>query len=101
VSRKILENLVVADNDVQFSWCLTGVAVEVGDEKAEILLEMCIKKWLTIRESSFAKNILEIHKQHIKGSLGKAKALLVVYWCIMCVCAYLLIIKMRLFFFFS
>ena len=76
VSRKTLENLVVTDNDVQFSWCLTGVALEVGDEKAEILLDMCIKKWLSIREFSFAKNILlEIHKQHIKSSLGKAKAL--------------------------
>ena len=75
VSRKTIENLVFADSDVQFYWCLTGVAIEVGDEKADILLDMCIKKWVTIREFSFAKNILEMHKQYSKCSLGKAKAL--------------------------
>ena len=67
--------MVFVDSDVQFSWCLTGVSFEVGDEKADTILEMCIKKWVTIREFSFAKNILELHKQFTKSGLGKAKAL--------------------------
>lgn len=67
--------MVFADSDVQFSWCLTGISTEVEDEKAETLLEMCIKKWTTIRGFSFAKNILEMHKYYTKSGLGKAKAL--------------------------
>ena len=74
-SRKTVENMLFADSDVQFSWCLTGISIEVGDEKADTILEMCIKKWVTIREFSFAKNILEMHKQYTKSGLGKAKAL--------------------------
>ena len=67
----------VTDSDVQFSWCLTGISIEIEDERADTILEMCIKKWVTIREFSFAKNILEmlLYKQHNKLGLGKAKAL--------------------------
>ena len=57
--------MVFADSDVQF----------LGDEKPDTILEMCIKKWVTIHEFSFAKNILEMYKQHTKSGLGKAKAL--------------------------
>ena len=70
-----LENVVFADSDVQFSWCLTGISIEVGDASADTILEMCIKKWVTICKFSFAKNIPEMHKQHTKFGLGKAKAL--------------------------
>lgn len=70
-----VENVVFADSDMQFSWCLTGISIEVGDVSADMILEMCIKKWVIIREFSFAKNILEMHKQHTKFGLGKAKAL--------------------------
>ena len=54
-SRKTIENMVFVDSDVQFSWCLTGISIEVGEEKADTMLEMCIKKWVTICEFSFAK----------------------------------------------
>ena len=43
-SRKTVENMVFADSDVQFSWCLTGISTKVDDEKAEMLLEMFINK---------------------------------------------------------
>ena len=42
--------------------CLTGISIEIEDERADTILEMCIKKWVTIREFSFAKNILEMYK---------------------------------------
>ena len=61
--------MLFADSDVQFSWCLTGISIEIEDERADTILEMCIKKWVTIREFSFAKNILEMYKQHNKSSL--------------------------------
>ena len=67
--------MVFIDSDVQFSWCLTGISFEVGNEKADTILEMCIKKWVTICEFSFAKKILELHKQFTKPGLGKAKGL--------------------------
>ena len=35
---------VFADSDVQFSWCLTGIIMKVGEDRAEELLEMCIDK---------------------------------------------------------
>ena len=38
----------VTDSDVQFSWCLTGISIEIEDERADTILEMYIKKWVTI-----------------------------------------------------
>ena len=35
--------MLFIDSDVQFSWCLTGVFFEVGNEKADTILETCIK----------------------------------------------------------
>jgi len=31
------------DSDVQFSWCLTGISIEIGDEKADMILEYASK----------------------------------------------------------
>ena len=56
--------MLFADSDMQFSRCLTGISIEVGDASADMILEMCIKKLVTIRKFSFAKNILEMHTQH-------------------------------------
>ena len=66
---------VFADSDVQFSWCLTGIIMKVGEDRAEELLEMCIDKWLTIRGYSFADSIQEMFKQQAKKGTAKAKAL--------------------------
>ena len=57
-SRHNIKEMVFADSDVQFNWCLTGMAIEIGDERAEELLKMCIDKWITIRGFSFASSIL-------------------------------------------
>ena len=66
---------VFADSDVQFSWCLTGIIMKVGENRAEELLEMYIDKWLTFRGYSFADSIQEMFKQLAKEGTGKAKAL--------------------------
>ena len=64
-----------AGSDVQFSWCLTGIIMKVGEDRAEELLEMCIDKWLTVREYSFANSIQEVLNQQAKKGTAKAKAL--------------------------
>ena len=74
-TRCSVKNDVFADSDVQFSWCLTGMSLEVSEDRAEELLEMCIDKWITIRGFSFADSIQELFKQKDKKGTGKAKAL--------------------------
>lgn len=74
-TRSRVKNEVFADADVQFSWCLTGSILKVGEDRAEELLEMCIEKWLTIRGYSFADSIQELFKQQTKKGIEKAKAL--------------------------
>ena len=43
-----MKNDVFTDSDVQFTWCLTGVSLEISQDRVEDLLEMCIEKWITI-----------------------------------------------------
>lgn len=74
-TRHSVKNDVFADSDVQFSWCLTGMLLEVSEDRAEDLLEMCIDKWITIRGFSFADSIQELFKQKNKKGTGKEKAL--------------------------
>ena len=45
------------DDDVQLHWCLTGMSREIGDERAEELVEMCIDKCISSRGKGFADNI--------------------------------------------
>lgn len=74
-TRSRVKNGVFADSDVQFSWCLTGIILKIGESSAEELLEMCIDKWLTVRGHSFADSIQEMFKQQTKKGTAKAKAL--------------------------
>ena len=74
-TKSQVKNGVFADSNVQFSWCLTGIILKVGEDRAEELLEMCIDKWLTIRGFSFANSIQEMFKQQAKKGTSKAKAL--------------------------
>ena len=70
-----LKNDAFADSDLQFSWCLTGMSLEVSEDRAEDLLEMCINKWITIRGFSFADSIQELFKQKDKKRHRKGKGL--------------------------
>ena len=74
-TRHRLQNEIFSNCDVQFSWCMTGVNLQIDDEKAEELLEMCINLWITIRENSFANSIQEFYKQQTKKTMEKAKPL--------------------------
>ena len=73
--RERLNKLIFANDDVQFYWCLTGVANLIGNDRADELLEMCINKWVTIRGFSFADSTKELFKQETKQGISKAKAL--------------------------
>jgi len=73
--RERLNKLIFVDDDVQFYWCLTGVANLIGTDRADELLEICINKWITIRGFSFADSIQELFKQETKKGTTKAKAL--------------------------
>lgn len=63
---KTVENMLFADSS-------PGALLD--DEKADTILDLCYQKIGYIHGFSFAKNILEMHKQHTKSGLGKAKAL--------------------------
>ena len=73
--RERLNKLIFADDDVQFYWCLTGVANLIGTNRGDELLEMCINKWIIIRGFSFADSIQELIKTRIKNGTSKAKSL--------------------------
>ena len=51
------------------------MSLEISQDRAEDLLEMCIEKWITIRGFSFADSIQELFKQKDKKGTEKAKAL--------------------------
>jgi len=74
-TRHRLQNEIFSNCDVQFSWSMTGINLQVDDEVAEELLEMCINMWITIRENSFANSIQEFYKQQTKKTIEKAKPL--------------------------
>lgn len=70
--RDRVTNAILADDDVQFHWIMTG---PMDDEVGKICLDMIVKKWVTIRGFSFASSILELHKQESKKGTGKSKGL--------------------------
>ena len=41
-TRRQLQNEVFCDGDVHYNWCLTGINVNIDDETAEEILEVCI-----------------------------------------------------------
>ena len=70
--RTRLEEAIISDDDVQFSWCLTG---PMDDDAGRKCLQLIIKKWVTIRGFSFANSIVELYKQDSKKGTGKSKGL--------------------------
>ena len=73
--KKHVVNQIVADNDVQFHWCLLGITIDFGEELSEEILESCVHQWVTVRQYSFAKNIMELYKQETKKCTSKSQAL--------------------------
>lgn len=66
--KKHVVNQVVADNHVQFHWCLLGITIDFGEELSEEILESCVHQWVTVRQYSFAKNVMELYKQETKNA---------------------------------
>ena len=57
------------------SRCLTGINVNIDDETAEEILELCFDQWITVKENAFANSIVEFYKQQSKKGTEKTKAL--------------------------
>ena len=74
-TRHQLQIEVFCDSDVRFNWCLTGINVNIDDETAEEILELCIDQWITVKENAFANSIVEFYKQQSKKGTEKTKAL--------------------------
>ena len=51
------------------------LTAESEDEDAQVVLEMLINLWITIRGFSFAGSWLEMYKQEKKKGLQRSKAL--------------------------
>ena len=72
LKEKVIES-ALADENVQFHWCL--ITTDIEDDKATILLKMIMELFVTIRGFSFAKSFMELYKQSTKKSTQKSKAL--------------------------
>ena len=62
-----------SNDKVLFHWCM--LTAESEDEDAQVVLEMLINLWITIRGFSFAGSWLEMYKQEKKKGLQCSKAL--------------------------
>ena len=67
-------NSVLNDEDLLFDWCMAAQSV-VDSDIADNCLKKIVKKWLSIRGNSFAKNVMERYKQTSKKGTQKSKPL--------------------------
>ena len=47
VQKKVVDQ-IIADDDVQFYWCLLGITADIGEEASEEVLESCVRQWVTV-----------------------------------------------------
>ena len=67
-------SVVMSTNDeVLFHWCM--LTAEIEEVHAQVVLDMLITLWITIRGFSFASAFLEMYKQEKKRGLQRSKAL--------------------------
>ena len=67
-------SIAVSTNDeVLFHWCM--LTAEIEEVHAQVVLDMLITLWITIRGFSFASAFLEMYKQEKKRGLQQSKAL--------------------------
>ena len=72
-NQKIMDS-VLNDEDLLFDWCLASQFV-VESDIADSCLKRIVKKWISIRGNSFAKNVMEMYKQISKKGTQKSKPL--------------------------
>lgn len=70
---EVIVEAITNDADVQFHWNLASV--QMDEEIGERLLDKIANQWLTIRQHSFAKSIMEQYKRETKQSVQKKKPL--------------------------
>ena len=73
VNLKQLVDVVIADEEVQFQWCI--VSTDMSEEVASELLRRIVSMWVTIRGHSFSKCYMEMYKQQEKKITGRSKGL--------------------------
>ena len=62
---------IATDEDVLFYWSI--ISAEWEEKEEQILLQMLIEMWVTVRGFSFAKSMLEMYKQAQKKTVQKSK----------------------------
>ena len=72
-NNDVIMEAAVEDTDVQFHWNLASL--QMNEKIRELLLVKVANQWLTIRQHSFAKSILERYKREIKQGIQKKKPL--------------------------
>ena len=72
-NEKVMDS-VLNDEDLLFDWCLAS-QFAVESDIADNCLKKIVKKWISVRGNSFAKNVMEIYKQTSKKGTQKAKPL--------------------------
>ena len=75
VNLKQLVDVVIADEEVQFQWCI--VSTDMSEEVALELLRRIVSMWVTLRGHSFFKCYMGMHKQQEKKITGLSKGLLI------------------------
>ena len=62
---------VADDSDVKFYWSMLSASCEEDD--AQILLQMIVSRWTTLRGFSFTSALMEKYKQSVRKNVQKSK----------------------------
>ena len=68
VVKKIINN-----EDVAFYWCM--LTTDLSGDDADLLLQMLVELWVTIRGFSFVSSWIELYKQEKEENLQRSKSL--------------------------
>ena len=71
--KSALIQQITSDEAVGFHWCIA--TADLGKEERQVLLDMVIELWITIRGFSFVSGWIEQYKLLNKKTLKKSKAL--------------------------
>jgi len=72
--RKKVMDSVLQDEELLFDWLMAS-RLSLEDDISNNCLRQIVKKWLSIRGNSFARNVMESYKQESKKGTQKSKPL--------------------------